>query len=97
MRPENGRESTADMAKAPIIRPTCDSAPRNSLTTKSGKIANNRNMLPEKRKVLRQINKKSRVKSSCEVEAKGRGGGAWSGNGRAGCDTTGECSECTLE
>jgi hypothetical protein len=49
-------------------------------------------MLPEKRKVLKQIIKKSRVKSSCEAEAEGCGGGDWIGNGRAGCDTVGECS-----
>ena len=38
------------------------------------------------------MNKKSRVKSACDIEAEGCGGGDWSGNCRAGCDTAGECS-----
>src|SRR5207237_6700900 len=85
-RPEPGLASTEDTANAPMINPTWDSAPLSSWTTKTGKIAKSRNMLPENRKLLRQSNRKSRVKSVPEAGVAGRGEGC-AGSGCAGGDT----------
>src|SRR5216117_1626276 len=94
-RPEPGLASTEDTANAPMINPTWDSAPLSSWTTKTGKIAKSRNMLPENKKLLRQSNRKSRVKSEPEAGVAGSGGGC-AGSGWAGSDTTAESTRAAV-